>query len=452
MRDLGGPQPVGDQLAKALAAAVDRLGGDLIGAVADAIRIPSVNPRYPGEDYDATVGGEGRVGRHVAALYRRAGCEVDVFGTEPGRENTVGVLRGDGGGRSLIYNGHIDVVPPGPHEDWTGGDAWSGRHEAGRIWGRGASDMKAGVVAQAFAALALAECGVRLAGDLILEAVVGEETMEHTLGTTACVERGYRADGAVVAEPSAPPVPLGIIPVTPGVTRFIVTVKGRRTHPALRSDTIWPGGGGADVGVNAIDKAFLLYEAMRRLEYNWALTKRSPLFRPGQFGVQPGVFVGSPRGQFDPFFIPDHAWIDYIVLYPPGETIDVVRAEIESIIDAVANADPWLRVHRPEVEWKHHWPPSAVDPEHELVHALARAHSLATGRVAEVHAWTAVHDGTFLNAAGIPTISYGPGDVALAHAPDESVAVDELVAAVKTYAVLAASWCGVTSVALGSPT
>ena len=104
-----------------------------------------------------------------------------------------------------IHNGHIDVVPPGPDRDWSDGDPWSGRITNGRAWGRGASDMKAGLVAQAMAARALRDAGVRLEGDLVLQAVVGEEMMEHDLGTTACVERGYRADAAVVSEPSGPP-------------------------------------------------------------------------------------------------------------------------------------------------------------------------------------------------------------------------------------------------------
>jgi len=224
----------------------------------------------------------------------------------------------------------------------------------------------------------------------------------------------------------------------------VVTIRGRRTHPALRSETMWPGGGGMDAGVNAIDKAFLIYDALRRLEQEWGLTKRHPLFRPGQFGMQPGVFVGSPKGQLDPFFIPDHAWLDYIVIYPPDEAITAVRAEIESIVHAASQLDPWLRANPPEVEWKHHWPPSVVDPAHPLVDALVSAHRQATASDARVIGWTAVHDGTFLNAAGIPAIGYGPGHLAVAHAPDERVAIEEVVAATRTYALLAAEWCGVT--------
>lgn len=155
-------------------AAVDRLQDDLVAAVSAAVRIPSVNPKYPGEDYDAIVGGEGRVARVMAELYQAAGCTVDLFAVEPGRENAVGVRRGTGGGRSLLFNGHVDVVPPGDPAAWTSGDPFSGRVDGDRIWGRGATDMKGGIVAQAFAVRALQEAGVQLQGDLILEAVVGK--------------------------------------------------------------------------------------------------------------------------------------------------------------------------------------------------------------------------------------------------------------------------------------
>src|SRR6185503_14336803 len=111
-----------------------------------------------------------------------------------------------------------------------------------------------GVVAQAFAARALADAKVALRGDLILEAVVGEEVMDHEAGVTATVKRGYTADAAVVAEASAPPDPLAVVPVSPGLWWFSLTVPGKATHASMRGETIRAGGLGSVVGVNAIDK------------------------------------------------------------------------------------------------------------------------------------------------------------------------------------------------------
>jgi acetylornithine deacetylase/succinyl-diaminopimelate desuccinylase family protein len=426
----------------ALCSAVDQLADELTGAVSSAIRIPSVTPTYPGVEYSEHVGKEGAVSRLVGDLLGAAGCDVDLFAVKEGRENCVGVLRGAGDGRSLILNGHVDVVPGGPAADWGDGDPYSGRIADGHVWGRGACDMKGGLLASVYAVIALQRAGVRLAGDLIVEAVVGEEAMEHQFGTSACVERGYRADAAIVAEPSAPPVRLGVVPVTPGVLRFVVTIIGKRTHPAMRGSTIHPGGGGWEIGVNAVDKAFHVYQALRLREEEWGLTRRHPLFAPGQFVIHPGVVVASPRGQLDPFFIADHATLDYIVIYHPDEEAEVVRAEIGDVVATAARLDGWLRTHPPTIEWKHHWPPSRVDPAHPIVTATCRAHEAVTGHEAAVFGWSAVHDGTFLNQAGIPAIACGPGDIRLAHAVDEHVPMNDLIEACKTYAVLAAGWCG----------
>jgi acetylornithine deacetylase/succinyl-diaminopimelate desuccinylase-like protein len=190
--------------AERVLAVVDQLRGDLVGTVSEAVQIESVNPKYPGQVYDEVVGGEGEVARFVSKAYEDLGCDVDLFAVEEGRENCVGVWRGGGGGRSLIYNGHVDVVPPGDPANWESGSPWSGKVDDDRIWGRGSTDMKGGVLAQAFAAHAIKRAGFGLRGDLILEAVVGEEVMDHECGVTATVNRGYTADAAVVSEPSAP--------------------------------------------------------------------------------------------------------------------------------------------------------------------------------------------------------------------------------------------------------
>jgi acetylornithine deacetylase len=259
------------------------------------------------------------------------------------------------------------------------------------------------------------------------------------------VERGYRADAAVVAEPSAPPAPLGVIPATPGIQRFLVHVEGRAGHPGMRGESVNAGGAGWRAGVNAIDRGVQIHAALRQLEQEWALSKTHPLFKPGQFAIHPGVFVGSPKGRLEPFVVADTATLDYIAIHHPDETPDQVRGEIERQIAAACALDGWLREHPARVEWVHAWPQSVVDASHPIVTATAEAHRAALGREAVVHGWTAVHDGTYLNLAGIPAIAYGPGDVRDAHTTDESVSVDELLDATRTFAVLALQWCGATT-------
>jgi acetylornithine deacetylase/succinyl-diaminopimelate desuccinylase family protein len=430
---------------------IDSLRDDLLAAVSAAVRIPSVNPKYPGQIYEEVVGGEGEVARFMAHLYREIGCQVDLFAIEPGRENAVGVLKGSGGGRSLIFNGHIDVVPPGDPADWKSGDPFSGRIDHDRIWGRGSTDMKGGIIAQAFAAHAIQEAGIRLQGDLILESVVGEETMDHECGTTATVRRGYVADAAVVSEPSAPPVPLAVMPITPGLLYFSVTLRGKATHSSMRAETIRAGGLGTAVGVSAIDKGIFIYQTLRQLEDQWGQSKRHALFPPGHFTIHPGFLLGQPRAVTAPFFIADFMVIEYMCWYHPEENPKEVKHEIEQHIARAAQLDPWLREHPPEVEWKLNWPASVVDPSHPICVTVQEAHELAAAGTSfagrpPIRGFAAVEDTSFLNAAGIPAISYGPGDLRVAHADDEYVFINELTTACRTYAVLAMKWCGVEGV------
>ena len=432
--------------AERVLAEVDRLAPELLDAVQRAVRIASVNPKYPGQSYDDLVGRESEVAKLVAEVYGQAGAEVDIFAIEEGRDNAVGVVRGAGGGRSLVYNGHIDVVPPGDPASWTN-DPYSGISDGGRILGRGATDMKAGVLAQAYAAVALARAGVRLAGDLTLAAVVGEEVGDHECGTTATIKRGYVGDAAVVSEPSGPPYPLAIVPVTPGFLWFSVTVAGKAAHAGFRGETRHPTIYGAELGVNAIDKGFLIYQALNALELEWAETKRHPLFPNGKFGMLPGFIHGSPHGIEAPFFLAESVHIEYAAMFHPGDDVATTKAAIERQIELASELDPWLREHRPVVEWKLEWEPYVLDPEHEILPALARSHERAAlgSRLegpARQQGFGGVCDSTWYEAAGIPSVIYGPGDLRLAHAGDEYVEIDEVVTACKAFALLAMDWCG----------
>jgi acetylornithine deacetylase/succinyl-diaminopimelate desuccinylase family protein len=439
-------QAVASELGERVSAEVQAGREELLEAISQAVQIPSVNPPYPGQVYDEVVGGEGRVSRLVAEIYRQMDAEVDIFGIEAGRENAVGVIRGAGGGRSLIYNGHVDVVPAGRVENWRHGP-FSGLIECERIWGRGSTDMKAGVLAQAFAARALVRSGVRLCGDLILEAVVGEECMNNDIGVSATVERGYRADAAVVAEPTTGTSPLAVMPTSPGQLWFTLTVAGKATHAANRGQTLYPSGGGSPPGVSAIDKGLLILEGLRRLEQQWAFSKRHPLYRPGQFTIMPGILEAGAGGVQFPLFVPDEMRIEYLVWYPPDHDPGQVKREIEQQVGHLVASDDWLRQHEPAIEWRLHWPANSPDAD-DITAALCAAHERAAAGTrlagsAEVSGFPAVDDASWLTTEGIPAISYGPGDLAVAHADDEFVWVDEVMCATRAFALLAMEWCGV---------
>ena len=146
-----------DEAIERVTSQIDWMREDILATLASAVQIPSITPKYPGLSYDDLVGGETRCNESLRPTYEASGAVIDQWEEEPGRANLVGVVKGQGGGRSLIFNGHIDTVPPGDPATWKWGDPWSGRVEDGKLYGLGSTDMKAGVVAQAKAAEALVE-------------------------------------------------------------------------------------------------------------------------------------------------------------------------------------------------------------------------------------------------------------------------------------------------------
>lgn len=435
---------MGNEAARAaVLSTIDEMRDDILETLSTLVRIPSVTPKYPGLSYDEHVGGETRCNEALRPTYEAAGCEIDMWAEEPGRDNLVGVVKGAGGGRSLIFNGHIDTVPPGDPATWKWGDPWSGRIEDGKLYGLGAVDMKAGVVAQAKAAEALRRAGIRLKGDLIIESVVGEETMDHERGVTATVRRGYRADAAIVTEPTGLPSPSAIAPCSVGTFWLRITVHGKATHVLVRGSLIWPGGEGERYGVNAIDKAFFVYQAMAKLEATWGFTKVHPLYAPGHFNLGVNLMVGRPPGPMVPFIVPHECVMDYIVIYRPNDDPEAVKAEITDYLNGVFDLDPWLKNNRPTIEWPHHWPAYDTPLDHPICQTMADAHQAVLGKPALFQGFPAVDDATYLERGGIPSISFGPGNVMMAHAVDEYVACDEVIDACKLYAATAIDWCGV---------
>lgn len=422
-------------------AAVDGMGDELLDLVADTVRIPSVNPSYPGEVYDEVLGGESAVNEFLRPVMEDAGLTTDLWEEDKGRANLVGVYKGSGGGKSLIFNGHVDVVPPGPLEDWDHGGPWSGEIADGRIWGRGSCDMKGGNAGAIVALKAVLAAGYRPQGDVIIQDVVGEEMMNHEAGTTAAIKRGYKADGAIVVEPSEPPARLAIIPASPGLFYMVVTIKGKAVHASMRAELIRAGGLGDEVGVNSIDKAVLVYNALRQLEEEWGQTKSHPLYtRPGHFTLHPGVITGGPSG---PFVISDESQIHYAVWYPPQADPEEIKAEVEAHIALHAQSDPWLRKHPPKVEWRLNWPAFDVDPKAPICRAVHAAYEAVLGAEPVYYGFAAVDDAAFLNLGGIPAVTIGPGDLRVAHAPNEFVDISELMDATKIYALSIVEWCGV---------
>lgn len=347
-----------------------------------------------------------------------------------GRPQLVARFAGEGGGRTLLLNGHIDVVSVEPRDRWSA-DPFGGEVRDEAVYGRGACDMKGGVAAMTFAAEALTELGMTLRGDLLVNTVSEEETT----GAGGLVSaRTLRADAAIVPEPSA--LAVGI--ACRGSLLATITVEGRAGHAGIAPRHHSEGG-----AVNAVEKAAYLLEAIRRLNEEWALRPRHPFLAPAECvptAIHGGEWIVS---------YPARCALDCHFEYLPDQADrqgwgSLVEREFEDWIARAAAADPWLREHPPEVEWSLGGvPPAEVSAGEPIVQTLLGAQR-DLGREARLGGLDNWHDGaTLITEGGIPTVNYGPGDIHRAHAADERVPIAELVACSQGIAVAALRFCGV---------
>ena len=419
---------------------VDSMRSEIVDLCSRLVKQQSVNPKYPDAEASKYLGGEKDCNVLLEAVLSGFGCKTDLFERAPQRTNLVGSLKGSGEGRSLILNGHIDTVPFGRLERWAGGDPLSGKVVEGRLFGRGACDMKSGVATICKAAEAVLSAGYILAGDLYIESVVGEETMDHELGTSAAVERGYKADAAIISEPTS----LSLSPVTTGVLVLRISVEGKSTHTTARDMMIRTGGLGDEVGVNAIEKGVKIIGFLQQLEEQWGISKHHPLYNPGHFVIHPGVIDGAPRGNRYVAVVPDYCDIDYAILFPPSDSPENIKKEIEDYVLTACRLDTWLSKHPPRFIWQGTWPAGEVSTDHPICTTVSSAHRSATSSSIAIKGMPAPVDAPFLDSKGIPCVLYGPGNLEQAHSENEYVEVDQLIASTKTISLTILRWCGFT--------
>lgn len=434
--------------AAALTARIEMLAPAAVELACEIVGIDSRNPALPGIDRAAVIGGETAVNDVLAARYVSAGLAVERVAVDPERSNLVGIRKGVGGGRSLALNGHVDTVAPVDPASWAHGDPWTPRIVDGRLYGLGTTDMKAAAATMWLVAQALDDCGIRLRGDLHLHSVVGEESMEHELGTGAVLGAGYLTDAAIVTEPSSHPVPLSVNTVAPSALVFSVSIVGRATHSGNRPLAIRPGGPGSSIGVNAVERVVPLLTALQELERQWALEMRHVGFPDGWFTIGPNV-LRADAGAPHPGSLADRARIDYVAWHSPAIAPEEIERQIREQVHHAAQLDPWLREHPPVVEVELSWPGFSQAWESPLVQTLVGARARATGSVqpepdaAHPANFGAACDATFYERAGVPAVVFGPGELRIAHGIDEHVPVDDLALAAKVLGLAALEWCGV---------
>jgi acetylornithine deacetylase/succinyl-diaminopimelate desuccinylase family protein len=376
--------------------------------------------------------------RWLEEQLRRAGMETQSIDLYPGEPLLVGLRRGEEGGRTLVLNGHVDVAQVNPDEKWEF-DPFKARWDESYLYGRGAADMKAGMAAAYWAIKTLTEMGVKLAGSVMYQSVVGEEAGEH--GTKTLLERGYRGDFAIVPEPSE----LKIGGQGGVVTMWVIIRSPKTFHDGLRARMIHAGGG-LD-GASAIEKMAWIMRGMQELERHWAVTKRYPGMSPGANTINPAVIKGGRH----PAFVADECSLWYTIHYLPNERMEAVKAEVLDHIRSVCQADPWLRRHPPEIifggssmfrDRGEIFPASEVREEEPGVQLLYSTFRDVLGREPQSMVWPSVSDAGWFSEHGIPVVICGPGSLEEAHAIDEKIEVAQVVEAAKLYAAYIHAFCG----------
>ena len=382
--------------------AAKRLAG--LGLDVDHWRLdlPSLraHPDYPGEE----------VRRDEAW-----GC----VGTLPGAPSA-----DDGGVPALVLGGHLDVVPPGDRDLWTGGGPWTLLDVGGELLGRGACDMKGGVVAAVGAVSALRRAGLSLRRPLAVHTVIAEE--DGGLGAFATLLRGHAGAACVITEPTAGQM----LVANSGACTFRLEVAGLATHGATRTR-----------GVSAVEKLVPLLTAIQELE---RARNASPVPRFEHLDLPAPISIGTVRAGDWASTVPDLLVAEGRLGVLPDEPVEDARRALESTVATVCAEDAWLRDHPVRVTWfGGQFAPGALPPGDPLADDVASCVETAGGPPPRAVGAPYGSDLRLYARAGIATLQYGPGDVGLAHSVDERVPVADLVTVARTLAVLAIRRCGV---------
>lgn len=374
------------------------------------IRIPS---------YDGVPQQERAVAEHLLGVLQQEGVESRVEEVCDGRYNIYGVLRGTGGGKTLMLNGHIDTVPPYDMEN-----ALTPTRVGNRLYGRGASDMKGPVASMVMSLVALKRLGVRLSGDLVFCGVIDEEL--RSLGTIHLIEHGPKADAAIVGEPTD----CQVCTAHRGLEWFELLFSGRTVH-----------GGDQAGGINAISKAARF---IRRVEDELEPKLRQ---RTHPTLLHPTVNIGVIHGGTQLSTVAGECTLQLDRRFLPGEAYEDVERELQAILDSLAEEDDTFHCHMQVTDNSRMKPgyvhmPLEIAEDHPLVALVQASRFAGTGRekpLGTFPAWTDA--GLLSNYAHIPTVVCGPGYISCCHSKEEYIETRQLMEGMLTYALAAIQFC-----------
>ncbi len=393
------------------------------------IRIPSVT------------GNEGPIQDYLREYTEKMGLSVDMFipsleelrkhpayvkeaSPYEGRPDVVATMKGTGGGRSLLFNGHIDVIPEGPDENWCE-PCWSANIIDGKMYGRGTSDMKSGVAAMTMALKAVLDTKQKPKGDVILEYVMDEELTGN--GTLAAVLRGYQADAGICCETSSMYVQPGSI----GRIWFEIIVKGKAAGIQKRFE-----------GVNAIELGHIVKQGVDAYEKKRLGFVSHPLY-PDILSSIPCMIGQFECGSYASAF-PDTCVMKGSMATVPGEDSKAVKADfVKFLREYAAEHDPWFIEHAPEVNFVGYFAePSEIPTDSPIVKTLAGQFTDIMGKEPVISGRQGAADIRHLNTYGnTPTVIFGPGLTEQMHANSEYVLVEDYLYAIEILANTILDWC-----------
>ncbi len=386
---------------------------EIVTLTRDLVRIPSV---YRPDDPEAN---ESRVAAFIEAWFKREGFHVEVQPVAPRRPNVIAWLGDAGSGRSLLLEGHTDVVTEGDPGEWRY-PPFAADLADGRIYGRGAADMKGGLAAAMVAAAAFRRAEIPLRGRLVVGALVDEEGAMLGVRHLCRTPLGRELSAAIICEPEQNEICLE----QRGVVWVRLRLRGRMAHGAMR-----------EAGVNPIQAVGTILSELPALERRLRrVSERSRYLRPPT--VTPTVLQAPTQGVPQANVIPGACELILDVRLLPGIDGDGVRREIEGLCRQAESAHPGIKA-----EWKPLGPvrlPTKVARAEPVVRALAAAIKEVTGKAPRFGGVPGSTDGTILRTElGIPIVTCGPGNRLIPHQVDEYVETRELLEAARIYAVAA---------------
>lgn len=404
---------------------IDRREDQLIETVAELVQRPS------------PLGEEAEAQSYVADHLSASGLNVEVWDLDDsvkdlpsagdsgvpftGRPNVAGVQPGAGGGRSLIVQGHIDLVSPEPVEAWSY-DPWGATIVGDRMYGRGANDMKSGDALNLMLPRLLRDLGIQLQGDLIVQSVIEEECTGNGALDAA---RRFHADAAIITEPSGGSFARAHV----GVLWFRIEIEGKSWHAAHATE-----------GVNAITKSIPIMQGLQALDARMN-EETHPDFAEMEHPIN--LNIGVIRGGDWPSSVPGACALHCRLSFYPGRTVVETRRLVKAAVAGAVAGDLWFSEHPPRIRWDgFQTAGSVVSMEEPSVKVLAKWHERVAGKPLEGTTFTGVTDQRYYNFAGIPCGCYGAtGDNN--HAADEWLDLRSLAPAAKVLGAFMLDWCGV---------